>query len=108
MDLKFNVTVEDEVIVTERVWHSEGDPGSGVPGDGEPTPVNDEGEPVAPQVFRLNNQDNLEEIPEEPVPLAAPAITGDNSGLWVAVILLSLFCMVAVNVFDKKRQHEAF
>ena len=69
-------------------------------GGGEPAPQ--------AQVFRLNNQDNLEEIPEEPVPLATPVVTGDNSGRWSAVVLMSVLCMVAINVFDKKKQHEAF
>ena len=105
IDLTFNV--EESVVTTERIWHVEKDPTAVPPQYDRDTPVYDEPAPVA-MMFRLNNQDNLEEIPEEPVPLAAPAITGDNSGLWVAVILLSLFCMVAVNVFDKKRQHEAF
>ena len=74
----------------------------------EPETVIVEEEP-APATYRLNNQNGTEEeIPEEPVPLAPPVITGDNSGMWLAVILMSVFAMVAINLFDKKRQHETF
>ena len=105
MDIEFTLNVDDAVVATEHVWHYEGDP-SNEHNFNTPVPTNLEPE-AAPQVFRLANQ-NVEEIPEEPVPLAAPVITGDNSGLWIAVILLSVFAMAAINLFDKKRQHEAF
>ena len=105
MDIDFTLNVDDAVVATEHVWHYEGDP-SNEHNFNTPVPTNLEPE-AAPQVFRLANQ-NVEEIPEEPVPLAAPVITGDNSGLWIAVVLLSVFAMAAINLFDKKRQHEAF
>ncbi len=90
--------------------------------DPKPTPVVNNPTPVirtvfvpvdepAPQarVFRLNNQnEELEEIPEEPIPLATPAVTGDNSNLWIAVILVSLFGMVVINVIGRKGKYEAF
>ena len=112
VDVSVGVTIKFEVdennrVVAERKWDYESDPGYTPPGGGEPVPANFEDAP-APQIFRLNNQDNLVEIPEEPVPLATPAVTGDNSGLWIAVVLLSVFAMAAINLFDKKRQHEAF
>lgn len=116
----------------ERVWHREFDPvitppeepeetpevpeetpdepeeTPEEPNGNEPAPASAEAEP-APAVFRVNNQDEaVVEIPEEPVPLAAPVITGDNSGIWVAVILMSIFAMVAINLFDRKRQYENF
>lgn len=103
---------ESSHVVAERVWHHEKDPVV-KPTDGgkDPTPTvsrRDGGEPAPrPQIFRLNNN-NLVEIPEEPVPLATPARTGDSTGLWVALFLTVAFAMVAVNLFDKKRQHEAF
>jgi hypothetical protein len=111
VDVSVGVTInfdvdEDNHVVAETKWESEYDPGYTPPGGYPPVPANLEPED-APQIFRLNNNDGVE-IPEEPVPLAAPVITGDNSGLWVAMILLSVFCMAAINVFDKKRQHETF
>ena len=97
---------ESNHVVAERVWCNEYDPNR-TPAEKPENPNTPRiGEP--PQIFRLNNQDNLVEIPEEPVPLAAPVITGDNSGLWIAVILFALCGIVAVNIFDKKRQHESF
>ena len=111
--VKFDVDEKNHVR-TERHWHKESDPVTTHPPVPEnPTPKttrNVGGDPApAPQIFRLNNQnEELVEIPEEPVPLATPVVTGDNSGLWVAVILIALCGIVAVNVFDKKRQHESF
>ena len=97
---------ESNHVVAERVWCNEHDPNR-TPTEKPENPNTPRiGEP--PQIFRLNNQDNLVEIPEEPVPLATPVITGDNSGLWIAVILLSVFAMAAINLFDKKRQQETF
>lgn len=68
---------------------------------------NPPGEPRLARIFRLNNH-NLVEIPEEPVPLAAPVITGDNSFLWIAVVVLSLFAMAVINFTGKKGKYEAF
>ena len=62
---------------------------------------------TAPENQRLANEEAVE-IPEEPVPLATPAITGDDTGLWVMALMMIACCMVAINVFDKKRSHEAF
>ena len=111
VDISAGVTIrfdvdEDNRVVAERTWHNEYDPNYTPPTPHTPALTNLEPE-AAPQVFRLANQ-NVEEIPEEPVPLAAPVITGDNSGLWIAVILLSVFAMAAINLFDKKRQQETF
>lgn len=105
MDIKFDLDVEDGVTVTERVWHHEGDPGY-TPEEATPMTVITEVED--PQIFRLVNDDGLEEIPEEPVPLAAPVVTGDNSALWMAVVLMAMVAMVAINLNDKKRQHGTF
>ena len=54
---------------------------------------------------RLAN--NTTDIPEEPVPLASPAVTGDNTGLWIVGFLMVAMGMVAINLFDKKRQQES-
>ena len=107
MTIKFDVD-EDNHVVAERTWHNEYDPGNPPEYPEEPVVYNFETEEVEPQVFRLTNNDGLEEIPEEPVPLAAPVITGDNSALWMAVVLLAMVAMVAINLNDKKRQYETF
>jgi len=119
MDIQFNLDVEG-VVVTERVWHEERDPvvvhpPQNLP-DPEPnTPVTpqDPAEPAepaawtAPENQRLAN-DEAVEIPEEPVPLATPVTTGDDTGLWIMALLVIACGMVAVNIFDRKRTHETF
>jgi len=43
--------------------------------------------------------------------LAAPAVTGDSSGMWIVIVMTALFGLVAINVVGKKRprgKHEAF
>lgn len=121
MDIEFNLNVEDEVMATERVWHYEHDPVITPPAPpAEPvTPPTPPTPPApvalaaraavwtAPENQRLANEEAVE-IPEEPVPLATPAITGDDTGLWVMALMMIACCMVAINVFDKKRNHEAF
>ena len=116
MDIQFNLDVQG-LSVTERVWHEESDPTeSNPPAGNDPGPDSDPGTPInepvvtvwtAPENQRLANEEAVE-IPEEPVPLAAPAITGDDTGVWVMALLMIACCMVAINVFDKKRNHETF
>ena len=106
VNLSFELDVEG-VVVTERVWRDEYDPSN--PPVTPPTPPTNPPQRRTwnpPAVNRLANDDVV--INEEPVPLASPAITGDSTGLWVAMFLTVAFAMVAVNLFDKKRQHEAF
>jgi len=97
MDIKFEVDVEDKVIVTERVWHREKEIQLPPPEDEEETPP-----PVDYRV--IINDDGLEEIPEEPVPLASAPKTGDNSGLWLILVLVTAMGLVSVNVIGKKRK----
>ena len=134
MDIKFDLDVEG-VVVTERVWHEESDPvvvhppqnlpepepepepepdpdpitppagGNNPGGDNTPQTVAEETW-VAPENQRLANDDIV--IAEEPVPLAKPAVTGDDTGLWIMAMLMITCCMVAINAFDKKRNHGAF
>ena len=96
---------ENNHVVSKTVWHDEYDP-SHDPSDPPEPPTREPRTWNPPQVNRLANNDVV--INEEPVPLASPAITGDSTGLWVALFLTVAFAMVAVNLFDKKRQHEAF
>ena len=48
--------------------------------------------------------DGTEEIPEEPVPLAAAPKTGDNSAMWLVLILVTAMGLVTINVISKKRK----
>ena len=88
-----------------RVWRSENDPVITPPSP--PEVPNDP--PVVwnrPPVTQLANDEV--EIPEEPVPLAAPVTTGDTTSLWIIAMMVIVCGMVVVNVFDKKRNYEAF
>lgn len=105
LDLKFDLDVQDQVIVQERVWRNEYDPETTPPSP--PELPNDP--PVVwnrPPVTQLANDEV--EIPEEPVPLAAPVTTGDTTSLWIIAMMVIVCGMVVVNVFDKKRNYEAF
>ena len=100
MTIEFNVDEENHVVA-ERVWRSEADPIVTPANPVETTDLPDEDPWTPPQIQRLAN-DGVE-IPEEPVPLAAPAVTGDSTGLWIVFFLTIAFSMAAINLFDKKR-----
>ena len=105
LDLKFDLDVQDQVIVQERVWRNEYDPETTPPSP--PELPNDP--PVVwnrPPVTQLANDEV--EIPEEPVPLAAPVTTGDTTSLWIIAMMVIVCGMVVINLFDKKRNYEAF
>ena len=95
IDLKFDLDVEDNVVVKEHIWRDEYIP--------EEDPINpppgDEEDP--PEIFRLDPETE-EEIPEEPVPLAAPVVTGSNSYLWILVVMMAVCGIVVINVSGKK------
>ena len=102
--VNFNVDEEKSVVQT-RVWRSENDPVITPPSP--PEVPNDP--PVVwnrPPVTQLANDEV--EIPEEPVPLAAPVTTGDTTSLWIIAMMVIVCGMVVINVFDKKRNYEAF
>ena len=100
---------ENNHVVSKTVWYNEYDPSETpetpvdppVPPE-EPVPLNW----IPPQNNVLAN-DNIE-IPEEPVPLAAPVQTGDNTGMWIAFALMIACGMFAINIFDKKHYNETF
>ena len=105
LDLKFDLDVQDQVIVQERVWRNEYDPETTPPAP--PEVPNDP--PVVwnrPPVTQLANDEV--EIPEEPVPLAAPVTTGDTTSLWIIAMMVIVCGMAVINVFDKKRNYKAF
>ena len=45
-------------------------------------------------------------IPDDDVPLASVPKTGDNSGLWHMMALLSAFSLMAVTMMDRKKRQE--
>ena len=111
VDVSMGVTIKFDVdennhVVAERKWHDESDPEVTPP----TTPDGDEEEETPPPVnYRVViNDDGLEEIPDEPVPLASAPKTGDNSGMWLILVLVTAFGLVAINVVSKKRQHNTF
>ena len=104
ISLSFSVDVEEGLIVTERVWNNEFDPGYGNDDPVDPNPIVPRWNP--PENNRLANEGEI--IEEEEVPLAAPVSTGDNTGLWIALFMMIVFGIVALNFFDKKRHHTTF
>jgi len=94
IDLSFNV--EEGTVTTERVWRSVR--------TSEDGPVTEEEVPPPVDYRVVINDDGLEEIPEEPVPLASAPKTGDNSGLWLILVLVTAMGLVSVNVIGKKRK----
>ena len=92
IDLSFNV--EEGTVTTERIWRSVRT------SENEP-PIEEE---VPPTRYRVTIEgDGTEEIPEEPVPLAAAPKTGDNSAMWLILVLVTAFGIVAINISGKKR-----
>ena len=95
LSLTFEVDEKRNVVAT-RVWTDDGEPE--VP---EETPEEPEEEEDPPQEFRLDPETE-EEIPEEPVPLAAPVVTGNNSFLWGLVVMMAVLGMAVINLTSKK------
>ena len=92
-----------------------------VPGDGVPlavipegTDIPDEDVPLAGiPVVDIPDADvplagipDLMYIPDDDVPLASVPKTGDNSGLWHMMALLSAFSLMAVTMMDRKKRQE--
>ena len=92
--LQFKLDVEDNVVVEEHIWRDEYTPVE-EPND----PPEEEEDP--PVIYRLDPETE-EEIPEEPVPLAAPVVTGSNSYLWILVVMMAVCGIVVINVSGKK------
>ena len=99
VDVSMGVTIKFDVdennhVVAERKWHDE-----------EHTPnVPEEEERTPPTNYRVTIEgDGTEEIIDDPVPLAAAPKTGDNSALWVLLIMAAGFGIAVLNIFGKKR-----
>ena len=96
---------ESNHVVSKTVWHDEYDPTHDPSNPPEP-PTREPRTWDRPPVTQLANDEV--EIPEEPVPLAAPVTTGDTTSLWIIAMMVIVCGMVVINVFDKKRNYEAF
>ena len=96
---------ESNHVVSKTVWHDEYDPNHNPSNPPEP-PTREPRTWDRPPVTQLANDEV--EIPEEPVPLAAPVTTGDTTSLWIIAMMVIVCGMVVVNAFDKKRNYEAF
>ena len=96
---------ESNHVVSKTVWHDEYDPNHDPSNPPEP-PTREPRTWDRPPVTQLANDEV--EIPEEPVPLAAPVTTGDTTSLWIIAMMVIVCGMVVINVFDKKRNYEAF
>ena len=93
--VQFNVD-ENNHVVAERKWSDDDKPGN------TPIPEDPEEEEQDPPVIYRLDPDAEEEIPEEPVPLAAPVVTGSNSYLWILVVMMAVCSIVVINVSGKK------
>jgi len=99
MTISFEVD-ESKHVVAQRVWNTETDPVVT-----PPTVPEEEEETPPPENYRVViNDDGLEEIPDEPVPLASAPKTGDNSGLWILLVMAAAFGIVMLNIVAKKRK----
>ena len=93
LSLTFEVDEKRNVVAT-RVWNPDEQP----PEEPIDPPEEEEDPPV---IYRLDPETE-EEIPEEPVPLAAPVVTGDNSFLWGLVVMMAILGMAVINLTSKK------
>ena len=101
--ISFDVDEQQNVVAT-REWHTEVEVEEFEEDPVDPNPIVPRWNP--PENNRLANDGEV--IEEEEVPLAAPVSTGDNTGMWIAFFLMIAFGIVAINLFDKKRQANAF
>ena len=133
MNLEFNLSVEDEVVVTERVWRTEwtqSNPPSGgenppsggenPPSGGENPPsggensnggdsfidIIDEGVPMAPAGEVEEEEGAVVDMIDEEIPLADVPKTGDASALWMMMSILSGTGLAGVSILGRKKREE--
>ena len=46
----------------------------------------------------------LVEIPDEEVPLAEVPLTGDESGIWYVIVVMSAAALAVMNVLEKRKK----
>ena len=104
IDLTFHV--EEGTVTTERTWYDSGENHYHPTGGEDPTPYNDDYEiPEDPEDpgFKLFEKDDLIELEDEEVPLAAVPATSDSTLLWFAMSLLSGAALIRTN---RKKEEE--
>ena len=103
MNITFDLDVNDEVVVTERVWRDEHDPVVSATTVRTHTRV-EKTPPRHPQsMYHLTPGDDQPEADiDEEVALADVPQTGDNSTVWFALILLSVCGLCILHLSDKK------
>ena len=118
MNITFELDVNDEVVVTERVWRDEHDPQTSsttvrktkrveketpIPDEDVPLGEEPEEEEFVPAVYRMTRGvGQLETIIDEEVPLAEVPQTGDISAVWFALILMSVCGLCVLHLSDRK------
>jgi len=104
MSISFELNVNDEIVVTERVWRDEYDPETNsTTVHVEETPEESGETPPPPVTYRMSrNVGQLETILDEEVPLAEVPETGDISVVWFALILMSVCGLYFLYLTDKK------
>lgn len=124
MNINFELSVEDEIVVTEHVWRDEwvdeddgGDPpppgGENPPSGGENPPSGGENPPedfseIPDEDIPLVDveQDEIVELPEDEIPLADVPKTGDASAMWMLMSALSSSGLLGLVVLEKKRKED--
>ena len=107
--MNFTVDEEKQVIVNTQ-WYSEEEAEIEIPEEEEnPAAPGGDGEVAPAPVFEVNvDEDDVTEIPEEPVPLADAPKTGSDAIIWLALAIFAALGMAAARFTGKKRQHETF
>lgn len=117
MNIKFEFSVEEEIVAREHVWRSErvsdNDDNSGnndaeeldrtykENGGEENTDIPDNDVPFT------DIPEGYEDIPDYTVPLASVPKTGDNSGWWLMLITLCGVGLLALDIIGKRREEDA-
>lgn len=93
MNIQFALSVEDEIVATQRVWHSESSDAYQVPGEEDPPG----GNPGTPEELPPERQPETpaEEHTDLPLDAQSPN-TGDHFGQLLAVAILSGSCLLAI------------
>ena len=128
MNIKFDFSVEDEVVATERVWRTEwsdfggdgdddGDDDVTPPGDDDDdielgdddVPLTDLPESDIPEEnvpLADAEQEEVVDMIDEEVPLAEAPQTGDASALWLMLSALSGSGLLGLTLANKKREED--
>ena len=126
MNIKFDFSVEDEVVATERVWRTEwsdfggdgdddGDDDVTPPGDDDDddieigdddVPLTEVPEGDVPRADIPEKDVPLVDMFDEEIPLAEAPATGDASALWLMLSALSGSGLLGLTLANKKREED--